>query len=93
MSKLIDVDELVKALDKSLDEACKDKTDIKDILVRQLLVGFAKQVLSAAPTVEAISVEWIKKYAKKGGKIANILFPFEIEMMLEDWEKENAKDD
>lgn len=37
----------------------------------------------------AIPVEWIKKYAKKGGKIANILFPFEIEMMLEDWEKEN----
>lgn len=36
-----------------------------------------------------IPIEWIKKYAKKGGKIANILFPFEIEMMLEDWEKEN----
>ena len=38
---------------------------------------------------EAIPVEWIKKYAKKGGRMANILFPFEIEMMIEDWEKEN----
>lgn len=37
----------------------------------------------------SIPIEWIKRYAKKGGRIANILFPFEIEMMLEDWEKEN----
>lgn len=50
-------------------------------------------VIDDVPTVKAISVEWIKKYAKKGGRIANILFPFEIEMMLEDWEKENAKID
>jgi len=40
----------------------------------------------------AIPIEWIKRYAKKGGKMANILFPFEIEMMLEDWEKENEKE-
>ena len=40
----------------------------------------------------AIPIEWIKKYAKKGGKIANILFPFEIEMMIEEWEKENEQE-
>lgn len=40
-------------------------------------------------TVKAIPIEWIKRYAKKGGRIVNMLFPFEIEMMLEEWEKEN----
>ena len=48
-----------------------------------------KEGIDMQPTVEAIPIEWIKRYAKKGGRIANILFPFEIEMMLEDWEKEN----
>lgn len=41
------------------------------------------------PTVKAIPTEWIKRYAKKGGRVVDILFPFEIEMMIEDWEKEN----
>lgn len=52
----------------------------------------AAKRIEEAPTVEAVPIEWVKRYAKKGGRIANILFPFEIEMMLEDWEKENAND-
>ncbi len=55
-------------------------------------LGYQYYMLDNAPTVEAITVEWIKRYAKKGGRIANILFPFEIEMMLEDWEKKNEID-
>lgn len=55
--RLIDTDEMVKALDKALYEACKEQTNIMDALRKQQLVGFAKQILSAAPTVEAIPVE------------------------------------
>ena len=52
MSRLIDADEVVKALD----EALKEQTDFMDALRKQLLVGFAKQVLSDTPTVDAVEV-------------------------------------
>lgn len=51
-----------------------------------------ENVIEEQPTVKAIPIEWVKRYAKKGGRVVNILFPFEIEMMLEDWKKENEID-
>lgn len=72
--RLIDADKLMESLNPK----------------ESVWVGLVlSELIANAPTVNAIPVEWIKKYAKKGGRIANILFPFEIEMMLEDWEKEN----
>ena len=59
--RLIDADELVKALD----EASKERTDLMDTLRKQLLVGFAKQVLSDAPTVDVAPAKqghWVHKY-------------------------------
>lgn len=50
--RLIDVDVVVEALD----EALKEQTYAMDALRKQLLVGFTKQVLSDAPTVDAVPV-------------------------------------
>lgn len=65
--RLIDEDEIVKALD----EASKKQTDIMDALRKQLLVNFAKQVLSAAPTVDAVEVVRCKDcfYCRKYNEI------------------------
>ena len=53
--RLIDADEVVKALD----EALKEQTDLMEALRRRLLVGFVKQVLSDAPTVEPKHGHWV----------------------------------
>lgn len=66
-----------------------DADKLFDIFERELpnVPNQVYREMANAPTVKAIPIEWIKKYAKKGGRIANIMFPFEIEMMLDDWEK------
>ena len=52
MPRLIDADELIKVLDDTLAEQSKD-ADIRELLQKSLLVGFAKQVIEDAPTVDA----------------------------------------
>ena len=77
--RLIDKDRLLKGSNHYWLEM-ENFGDIESIDVR---------FVEMAEEVKAVPIEWLKRYAKKGGRIANILFPFEIEMMLEDWEKEN----
>lgn len=69
--------ELIEAT--NIEDSPEEMAVIDNILFRFWQMGW----------LEAIPIKWIKRYAKKGGRIANILFPFEIEMMLEDWIKEN----
>ena len=78
--RLIDADELYRSIRIQVNSSDED--------YGRALLNIALKV-SNAEGVKAIPIEWIKRYAKKGGRIANILFPFEIEMMLEEWEKEN----
>ena len=62
MPRLIDADELIKVLDDTLAEQSKD-ADIRELLQKSLLVGFAKQVIEDAPTVDAEPVKhghWIE---------------------------------
>ena len=60
-------------------------------------LGYQYYMLNNAPTVEAIPISWIKKWAKKNGlDCYDYDYPTEkndwwyaIEKMLKDWEKEN----
>ena len=59
--KLINADILLKVLDEELEDILKEKTDFSTALKANLLVGFAKQVINDAPTVDAVPVvhgEW-----------------------------------
>lgn len=69
-----------------------DANDLKkNFIGKKYGVKAIEYQIENAQTIDAVPIEWIKRYAKKGGRIANILFPFEIEMMLEDWEEENER--
>lgn len=60
--RLVDADEIVEALDEALKEQT-EQADPMDALKKRLLAGFAKQVLSDAPTVDAEPVlrgRWLK---------------------------------
>lgn len=50
------------------------------------------RTIEIAPTVEAIPIEWIKKWVEKCNWHYTDL-PRIIETMLEDWEKENESRD
>ncbi len=51
--RLIDADNLVKVLDEELEDRVKGETIYTNALKSIFLVGFAKQVINDAPTVDA----------------------------------------
>lgn len=46
----------------------------------------SRYAIESEPTVEAIPIEWIVKWLKKGNK-----HYCDVDLMLEDWEAENDK--
>lgn len=89
--RLIDADTFVKSIENENSGMSISGTVEK--LARTIQVNMQ-------PTVNAVPVEWIKKWAKKNGlDCYDYDYPTEknewwyaIEKMLEDWEKENGKD-
>ena len=53
MPRLIDADNLVEVLDEELEDRVKGETIYTNALKSIFLVGFAKQVINDAPTVDA----------------------------------------
>lgn len=49
-------------------------------------------VIDDAPTVKAITVEWINKYKRVRGWEVTVTTQNAIDNMLNAWEKENGKD-
>ena len=56
MPRLIDADNLVEVLDEELEDRVKGETIYTNALKSIFLVGFAKQVINDAPTVDAVEV-------------------------------------
>ena len=55
-------------------------------------LGYQYYMLDNAPTVEAIPVEWIKKWCNEHNRKSleeRLLKRYGVITMLEDWEKEN----
>ena len=52
--RLVDADNTIKLLDEVLEE--QSHGSVIEIVKKQLLVGFAKQVISDAPTIDAVPV-------------------------------------
>lgn len=86
--RLIDADEVARALD----EALKELTDTMDALRKQLLVCFAKQILSDAPIIEAIPIEWIEKYNNENWFDAGTQYNA-VTCMLDQWREEHESKD
>lgn len=57
---------------------------------KSAVVVFAKEI-DKAPTVEAITVEWMKSYSERVSdySVSSLYKKATIKQMLEDWEKEN----
>ena len=69
-------------------------------------LGYQYYMLDNAPTVDAIPIEWIKKYIEYNTKIIvdpkyevtahtvnYYIYPHQINTMLEAWEKENGRNE
>jgi len=71
--RLIDANELI------IDILAHDISDDKQI----------DRIILDAPTVDAIPVEWIKKYGVKNNEIVETTLENVLYWLIKDWEKEN----
>lgn len=78
--RLIDADKLLEP----------GYTDMFDVPTRFAMVS--RNAIETAPTVKAITVEWIENYTRQNFPLEHreVVLGF-IADMLEDWEKENEK--
>ena len=47
------------------------------------------ELMDKTPTVEAIPIEWIKKYGEENDEIVEMALHDVLYWLIEDWEKEN----
>ena len=83
--RLIDADEL-KALRGVAIYATDEKTDTQIITASV----YRREEIDKAPTVEAIPIEWIKKYGEENDEIVEMALHDVLYWLIEDWEKEKC---
>ena len=79
--RLIDADELVKI--------CRKGWRLFGFSDEKICHWVDEYDINAQPTVKAIPIEWINKWLRKYGEP---ILDDGICKMIEDWEKENARD-
>lgn len=78
--RLIDVNRLLEDFEKLVMETPKNE---------KLTILELYDLFEYAPTIEAIPVEWVKEYAEKQFNEVDPTTCYDIQKMIDDWEKEN----
>ena len=86
--KLIDADKVQMKLFEECQNIRHFDKDRKKPQIFADGIDFAWVMLDNAPTVKAITIEWIRNWL---GKLKNV-YDDSVYQMLEDWEKENEID-
>lgn len=84
--RLIDADGL-KPLRGVAIYATDEKTDTKIITASV----YRREDIDNAPTIEAIPVEWLRKYVDEHDEIVEEGLYWIVEGIIEDWEEENEE--
>ena len=88
MSKLIDADELKQKMEKHIVKFPSDiYTDGKNWGIEDCIEDLEKM-----PSVEAIPIEWLQKKLDKWKDRDLLGLSLYVKLLIEDWEKENARD-